>query len=117
MEMSSGVVTSPFPSFQRRGGRAAAGVVSKRSRSAPFCWKLLTTPSAPLRNGIFLLMEQLPLLENGGEWARLATHPFPLRSWLINSQFSSGLSGSFVLEESQACSWSEVGKDSRNVSR
>src|SRR5215813_15517004 len=39
---------------------------------------LLTTPSAPLRNGIFLSMAQPPLLENGGEWARLATYPVPL---------------------------------------
>src|SRR5215831_17882528 len=38
---------------------------------------LLTTPSAPLRNEIFLLMAQPPLLENGGEWARLATNPSP----------------------------------------
>jgi hypothetical protein len=69
------------PPFQRRGARgikpleAEGGVVSKRSRSlliysrsAPyFCLKLLTTPSAPLRNGIFLLMAQPPLLEDGGE--------------------------------------------------
>jgi len=32
-ELGSGVVAAPFPSFQRRGGRAAAGVVSKKSRS------------------------------------------------------------------------------------
>jgi hypothetical protein len=32
---------------------------------------LITTPSAPLRNGLFLLMAQPPLLENGGEWTRL----------------------------------------------
>ena len=38
---------------------------------------LLTTPSAPLRNGIFLLRAQPPLLENGGEWTRLATNPSP----------------------------------------
>jgi len=41
-----------------------------------FCLKLLTTPSAPLRNGIFLLVVQPPLLENGGEWTRLAKAPF-----------------------------------------
>jgi hypothetical protein len=71
---------------------------------------LLTTPSAPLRNGIFLLVAQPPLsrncasnsfifsrhktgavsfcfwsgrrtvgilLENGGEWSRLATNTIP----------------------------------------
>src|SRR5215831_20807017 len=42
-----------------------------------FCSKLLTTPSAPLRNGIFLLMAQPPILENGGEWTRPATNHSP----------------------------------------
>jgi len=37
------------------------------------CLKLLTTPSAPLRNKIFI-EAQPPLLENGGEWTRLATN-------------------------------------------
>jgi hypothetical protein len=70
-------------SLEREGGREARArqgeaviVVSKRSRSLLidarvalliFCLKLLTTPSAPLRYGIFLLMAQPPLLENGGE--------------------------------------------------
>src|SRR5215475_4023757 len=31
------VSKTPFPSFQRRGGRAAAGVVSKKSRSLLIC--------------------------------------------------------------------------------
>src|SRR5215467_6375598 len=62
----------------------ADGVVSKfqqKLRCATrifirrLCDLLLTTPSAPLRNGIFLLMAQPPLLENGGEWTRLATNP------------------------------------------
>src|SRR5215813_1575941 len=57
---------------------------------------LLTTPSAPLRNGDFYLWAQPPLLENGGEWTRLATNPTPVHSASqsvgqfldrINSQF------------------------------
>src|SRR5215471_15272168 len=59
-----------FPSVFKEGWLR----VSKRSRSllkhprsAPcFCWNLRTTPSAPLRNGIFLLMAQPPLLEKEG---------------------------------------------------
>jgi len=91
------VEASSFPSFSRRGGCASI----RRSRSSAaqtgwlvkgrvaslyartalhiFCLKLLTIPSAPLRNGIFLLMAQPPLLENGGEWTRLATNPFPFQ--------------------------------------
>ena len=65
------VEASSFPSFQRRGGRAAAGVVRKRSRSLVmdirvahliFSWNLLTTPSGPLRNGNYLFRAQPPLL-------------------------------------------------------
>ena len=41
-EMISGVVAAPFPSFQRRGGRAAAGVVSKGREAHLICWNLLT---------------------------------------------------------------------------
>jgi hypothetical protein len=37
---------------------------------------LLTTPSAPLRNGTFLLRAQPPLLKNGGECGRLAISEF-----------------------------------------
>src|SRR5262249_8623768 len=67
------------PPFSRRGGCAiskkisflsgADGVVSKRSRSLlmnirvahlNFCWNLLTTPSAPLRKGTFLLRRSHP---------------------------------------------------------
>ena len=73
------------PPFQRRGARgikslkAEGGVVSKRSRSllicprsAPyFCWNLLTTPSAPLRNGIFLLRRSHPSLKTEGNGACL----------------------------------------------
>jgi hypothetical protein len=80
----TGVVAAHSPPFLRRGARgikpleAEGGVLVKGrvsllicSRSAPyFCLKLLTTPSAPLRNGIFLLMAQPPLFENGGEWVR-----------------------------------------------
>src|SRR5215468_9898223 len=78
--MSSGVVKGPFPSFQRRGGRAAAGVVSKRSRSAPyFSLKLLTTPSAPLRNGIFLLRRSHPSLKTEGNGPLSQPTSFPLR--------------------------------------
>src|SRR5215475_4821707 len=52
----------------------ADGVVSKRSRrllicsrSAPyFCLKLLTTPSAPQRNGIFILRRSHPSLKTQG---------------------------------------------------
>src|SRR5215831_18998574 len=43
------------------------GGVSKRSRSLLIlCWNLLTTPSAPLRNGIFLWRRSLPSLERRG---------------------------------------------------
>src|SRR5215831_5805370 len=88
------VEASSFPSVFKEGWlrlnknvpflSGADGVVSKRSRSllinirgsAPyFCLNLLTTPSAPLRNGLFLFLAQPPLLENGGEWTRLATNP------------------------------------------
>src|SRR5215467_5362864 len=74
------VEASSFPSFQRRGGRAAAGVVSKRSRSAPyFSLKLLTTPSAPLRNGIFLLRRSHPSLKTeGNELASTAVIDFEI---------------------------------------
>src|SRR5215813_8796831 len=52
----------------------AGGVVSKfRQKIRRLRDLLLTTPSAPLRNGTFLLMAQPPLLENGGEWTRLET--------------------------------------------
>src|SRR5262249_46501131 len=62
------------PPFSRRGGCAihkktrsfsgADGVVSKRSRSLlNFCWNLLTTPSAALRNGTFLLRRSRPSLK------------------------------------------------------
>src|SRR5215470_14866698 len=53
----------------------ADGVVSKRSRSLLIyirvahlilCWNLLTTPSAPLRKGIFLWRRSLPSLERSG---------------------------------------------------
>src|SRR5215831_2556812 len=68
------------PPFSRRGARgiksleAEGGVVSKRSRSlltcsrsAPyFLLKLLTTPSAPLRNRIFLLRRSHPSLKRRG---------------------------------------------------
>src|SRR5215467_2315875 len=36
---------------------------------------LLTTPSAPLRNGIFILTEPPPLLENGNGPVSQTTHP------------------------------------------
>ena len=58
------------PPFSRRGGRAiktlerSAGVVIKESPIS--CLNLLTTPSAPLRNGIFLLRAQPPLLGKEG---------------------------------------------------
>src|SRR5215475_13294094 len=80
MEMSSGVVAAHSPPFSRRGARgiksleAEGGVVSKRSRSlltcsrsAPyFLLKLLTVPSAPLRNRIFLLRRSHPSLKRRG---------------------------------------------------
>src|SRR5215472_7487335 len=90
-----GCETGPFPSVFKEGWlrlnkkvpflSGADGVVSKfqqklRCATRIFIRRLrdllLTTPSAPLRNGILLLMAQPPLLENGGEWTRLATNPF-----------------------------------------
>src|SRR5215831_16442235 len=71
-----GGVAAPLKPIPRSILSGADGVVSKRSRShlicspegrSLFCLNLLTTPSAPLRNGIILLMAQPPLLENGGE--------------------------------------------------
>ena len=81
------VEASSFPSFQRRGRPRSGRVVSKKSRSllicsrsAPyFCWNLLTTPSAPLRNGNFLLMAQPPSFKRRGMGPSLATNPIPPR--------------------------------------
>src|SRR5215475_12101888 len=95
-------MTNPFPSVFKEGWRAAPGwfvkgrVASLYARAAIliFCWKSLTTPSAPLRNGVFLFVAQPPLF--GKEGNGLATNHSPLPriatcgTVLINSQFSSG---------------------------
>jgi hypothetical protein len=66
----------------------AAGVVIKKSRSAPYLLKLLTTPAAPLRNGTISFMAQLPLLGKEGNVARIKISlnstlgNSPLRPWL-----------------------------------
>ena len=84
MEMSSGVVTAPIPSFQRRGGRAAAGVVSKRSRSVLICTRstsaCLTTPSAALRwlRRLFLNAADTPPVSGGDFPARDYTLLIPI---------------------------------------
>src|SRR5215831_13559144 len=89
------------PPFSRRGGCASIRrsrslgrrrVVTKRSRSLlidvrvalHFCLKLLTTPSAPVRNGILLLMAQPPLLGKRRGMGPSRNQTFPLLS-----QFSS----------------------------
>src|SRR5262249_35252360 len=101
------------PPFSRRGG--CASIKRSRSSAAQTGWLvnsnknlrcatrifirrlrdiLLTTPSAPLKERDPLLMSQPPLLENGGEWTRLATNPSPpprvatCRTVLITNQFS-----------------------------
>ena len=77
------------PPFSRRGGRAiktlerSAEVVIKESRSAPIsCLNLLTTPSAPLRNGTILLVAQPPLLGKEGNVALLRRFLVPFVSLL-----------------------------------
>ena len=45
------------PTLERSGG-----AVRNEPRSAPYLLKLLTAPSAPLRNGAILLMAQPPRL-------------------------------------------------------
>jgi len=107
-----GCETGPFPSVFKEGWlrlnkkvpflSGADGVVCKRSRSllidtrsAPyFCWDLLTTPSAPLRNGIFLLMAQPPSLKTEGNGSVSQPTPLPTHrvvtcgTVLITDQFS-----------------------------
>ena len=70
-------IKGSVPQRRRRAGSASPRSVPYRyQRSAPyFCWNLQTTPSAPTRNGIFFINGAAPLLENGGEWTRLATNP------------------------------------------
>src|SRR5215475_6438622 len=84
--LNTALEASSFPSVFKEGWlrlnkkapllRDADGVVRKfqqklRCATRIFIRRLrdllLTTPSAPLRNAIFLLMAQPPLLENGGE--------------------------------------------------
>src|SRR5215475_9524591 len=86
-EMSSGVVAGPFPSVFKEGGCAARLI--KRSRflaarmgrlvkgrvaslyarvSLHISLKLPTAPSAPVRNGVFLLRRSHPALERR-EWS------------------------------------------------
>src|SRR5215475_7812178 len=79
-----GSETAPFPSVFKEGWRAAPGwfvkgrLASLYARAAIliFCWKSLTTPSAPLRNGVFLFVAATPPWK-GGEWIRLATNHSP----------------------------------------
>jgi len=48
-------------------GKRSRSLLYKYPRSAPyFCWNLLTTPSAPLRNGAFLLRRSHPSLKTEG---------------------------------------------------
>src|SRR5215475_6743120 len=113
-----GCETGPFPSFSRRGGCAinkkipflcgADGVVSNfkqkygalREHIRRLRDLLLTTPSAPVRNGIFLLRRSHPSLKTEGielastcvidfEIACITQSP-EIRSLIINFHLSSG---------------------------
>src|SRR5215813_10092395 len=95
------VVVRHSPPFSRRGGCAinkkipflsvADGVVIKFRQKIRCASRisikrlrdlLITTPSAPLRNGVFFIEAQPLLLENGGDWA--CSNDFPLsRSRLL----------------------------------
>src|SRR5215468_10795625 len=98
--------TGPFPSFSRRGGCAinkkipflsgADGVVRKfqqKQGALRGCLRrlrdlLLTTPSAPLRNGTVLLRRSHPSLKTeGNERASSAVIDFEI-AWLGNQQKS-----------------------------
>src|SRR5215471_16205954 len=86
-----GSETAPFPSVFKEGWRAAPGwlvkgrVASLYARAAIpiFCWKSLTTPSAPLRNGVFLFVAQPPLLgkEGNGSVSQLTIPSLPRNLW------------------------------------
>src|SRR5262245_36220945 len=65
--MSSGMLAAPFPSFQRRGGRAAAGVVSKRSRSHLILFEFTNHPvCAAEERDLFINGAAYPSLETRG---------------------------------------------------
>src|SRR5215831_11122282 len=104
------VEASSFPSVFKEGWlrlnkkvpflNGADGVVSKRSRSLlmnirvahlNFCWNLLTTPSAPLRNGTFLLRRSHPSLKTEGNGpVSQPTHPLHPASQPVG-QFCRGI--------------------------
>ena len=69
-----GCETGPFPSFQRRGGRAAAGVVIKKSREASLFARvailiLLEITNIVGRQNKRLTNDQQPFLKSvGQEW-------------------------------------------------
>src|SRR5215475_8868963 len=86
--MKARMVVRQSPPFSRRGGCAinkkipflggADGVVIKFRQKIRCASRisisrlrdlLITTSSAPLRNGVFFIEAQPPLLENGGDWA------------------------------------------------
>src|SRR5215475_14800061 len=86
---------SSFPSVFKEGWlrlskkvpflSGADRVVSKRSRSllicprsAPYLFEFTNHPVCAAKERDLLLMAQPPLLENGGEWGRLATNPIPI---------------------------------------
>src|SRR5262249_34756719 len=55
-----------FPSFQRRGGRAAAGVVSKRSRSLLISFEITNHPvCAAKERDLFINGAATPPLKGG----------------------------------------------------
>src|SRR5262249_60895467 len=69
-----GCETGPFPSVFKEGGcainkcreaslSAQSGWLVKGRAASLFCLNLLTTPSAPLRNGTFLLRRSHPSLK------------------------------------------------------
>src|SRR5215475_12056094 len=96
-----GSETAPFPSVFKEGWRAAPGwlvkgrVASLYAREAIliFCRKTRTTPSAPLRNGVFLFVAQPPLGKEGnGTVSQPTIPPLPriatCGTVLITNQFS-----------------------------
>src|SRR5262245_28702475 len=61
-----GGVAAQRPGWLEKGRVASLYARDMLAQRSLFCLKLLTTAPAPLRNGIFLLMAQPPLLEKEG---------------------------------------------------
>ena len=80
------VEASSFPSFQRRGGRAAAGVVSKGRVASLYArvaililFEITNHPVCVAKEGDLFINGAATPPWKGGEWTRLATDPIPPR--------------------------------------